>query len=195
MNDDAGRFLARTGLKSDPEPAASFAGFPGAAGGHCVGEGEEPLRIAAGRIEALEQLIELQLQHRLEAFPAHITLCWTIKGIADRHVIGRDRLRHRSCRAADQEKPSCDFLAAANLGECSIGRGVEIYRQRLLTRSRFALIHDRNASCENWLLAADVGSLLSYRAAHERYQVSPTPAPCTSETTGFATGRQSTLGV
>ncbi len=28
MNDDAGRFLARTGLKSDPEPAASFAGFP-----------------------------------------------------------------------------------------------------------------------------------------------------------------------
>src|SRR5277367_1190751 len=143
MNDDAGRFLARTGLKSNPEPATSFAGLSVAAGGHGVREGEEPLRIAAGWIEAFEQLGELQSQHRLQAFPAHITLCWPIERITDRHVIGRDRLRHRSCRAADQEEPSCDLLAAANLGERSIGRGVEIYRQRFLTRSRFALIHDR----------------------------------------------------
>src|ERR1700683_5236821 len=143
MDDDAGGFLARPGLKSDPKPAASFAGFPVAAGGHGVGEGKESLRIATGRTEAFEQLGELQFQHRLQAFPAHITLCRTIKRITDRHVIGRDRLRHRSCRAADQEEPSRDFLAAANLSERSIGRGVEIYRQRLLPRSRFAFIHNR----------------------------------------------------
>src|SRR6266851_9670729 len=163
MNDDAGRFLARTGLKSDPEPAASFAGFPVAAGGHGVGEGEEPLRIATGRTEAFEQLGELQSQHCLQAFPAHIMLCWTINGITDRHIISRDRLRHRSGGAADQEEASCDLLAAANLGECSIRRGVEINRQRLLTRVRVALIHDRAPprACratlladlnENWLL-------------------------------------------
>ena len=63
------------GLKSDPEPAASFAGFPVAAGGHGVGEGKESLRIASGRTEAFEQLGELQFQHRLQAFPAYITLC------------------------------------------------------------------------------------------------------------------------
>src|SRR5260370_18048492 len=141
MNDDAGRFLARTGLKSDPEPAASFAGFPVAAGGHGVGEGEEPLRIATGRTEAFEQLGELQSQHCLQAFPAHIMLCWTIKGITDRHVITRDRLRHRPGGAPDQGEPSCDLLAAANLCECSLRPGVGTYRQRLWTRPRAPLIH------------------------------------------------------
>ena len=69
MNDDAGRFLARTGLKSDPEPAASFAGFPVAAGGHGVCEGEEPLRITTGRTDALDQLRELHSQPGLQNVP------------------------------------------------------------------------------------------------------------------------------
>src|SRR3984957_20867501 len=88
LNHEAGRFFARTRLKSDPEPAVSFAGFTMAAGGYGIGEGEEPLAIATGGTEAVEQLSELQFQHRLQAFPTHIVLCRTIKGITNRHVIG-----------------------------------------------------------------------------------------------------------
>ena len=51
--------------------------------------------------------------------------------VADRLVVGADRLCDGAGGGADGEEPPCDLLPRADLGEATVDRSLEVDRQRL----------------------------------------------------------------
>src|SRR5262249_43000829 len=64
-----------------------------------------------------------------------------VEVIADRHVVGRNGLRHRSGCAADRKESPGHFLAGADLGERSVSNRIEVELQRLLSGTGSSVIH------------------------------------------------------
>ena len=71
------------------------------------------------------------IEHCLEPFPADVTACGSVNGIAKRHVVSRHRFSDGSGSATDVEKPPRNFLPSADLGKRSIPLRVEIDLERL----------------------------------------------------------------
>ena len=93
---------------------------------------KETLVMAAAGGQLLEDLLEFLLEHGLEALAADVAFGFSIERIADAHVIGRDGFGNRAGRAADGEEPARHLLSAADLGESSVGGGIEIELQGFL---------------------------------------------------------------
>src|SRR5262249_30697314 len=76
-----------------------------------------------------------------EALAADVALRGAVEAVADRHVVGGDRLGDGARRSAGGEERASDLLAAADLGERAVGSTVQIQRERLLSRRRCRLVH------------------------------------------------------
>jgi hypothetical protein len=66
VDDDGRRRLARLALEAQPDPPATVLVLVTTARRYGVGEGEEGGGLAAGRIERLDHLVELVVEHCLE---------------------------------------------------------------------------------------------------------------------------------
>src|SRR6266705_5124364 len=125
--------MVKLGLETNPEPTTAILRFTVAARRRGVCEDEESFRITAPVCQSLQELSKLLLKHCLQSLPADITLRRAVEPGADRHVVGRDGLRHSSSRAADGKEPSGDLLAGADFGKRPVRRCVKVKRQRLLS--------------------------------------------------------------
>src|SRR5438132_10386540 len=121
-----------------------------AARGHRVAEDEERGPITAAHAELLHERRALVLEHRLEPTPADVAIRRPVEGVAHRHVVGRDRLRHRAGRTADAEEPAGHFLPRADLGAGAILRRVEVDATRLVVRAGGRLPWDLRAVRRGW---------------------------------------------
>ena len=141
MDDDLGRLLPRVRLKPHAEPAAPVLVASETARRDGIREGEEALALAPLLAELVHELRELEREHRFETFAADVALGSAVEAVADRHVVGGDRLGEGSGRTAGCEERACDFLAAPDLGERTVRSSVEIERESLLSRRNSWSVH------------------------------------------------------
>ena len=113
-------------LEPQAHPGVALVATLERAGRRGVGKDEEPRPVAPHAVEPFVQEHILMVEHLLDSFPRDIPLRLAVDGVADGHVVGGDRLRHRACRAAHGEEPAGHLLAGADLGEVAIDRVVEI---------------------------------------------------------------------
>ena len=132
VQDDLARLVARVRLELHAHPAVALVAAAVAAGDHGVGEGEERRVVAALVAEPLEVELELVVEHRLQPALGDVAVGLAVDGVADRHVVGRHRLRDGAGRAPGPEEPAGDLLAGADLGDRAVPARVEVDLQRLL---------------------------------------------------------------
>src|SRR5581483_3683565 len=109
--------------------------------GHGVGEGKKRAFVTARSIQALEQQVELVIEHRLETFPADIALAGPVNRVAYAHVVGGNGFGDSARRAAHVEKPARDFLPRADLGEGAVALGVQIDLESLMVGVNSFVVH------------------------------------------------------
>jgi hypothetical protein len=113
-------------LEPEAQPAVAFVATLEGTGRRGVGKDEEPRAIAPHAVETFAQEVILVVEHLLDPLPRDIPLRLAVDGIADGHVVGGDRLRHRARRAPHGEEPAGHLLAGADLGEVAVDRVVEV---------------------------------------------------------------------
>ena len=126
VNDDVRWIFACRALESDAKPAAALPGMPVARRGDRVGEDEKSRRVTTLDTQTLQQFTKLEVEHGFQALAADVPLRGSVERVADRHVVSRDRLGHRSGRASDGKEPSSHLLPAADFRERAVRRGIEI---------------------------------------------------------------------
>ena len=126
-----GRAWNRTPSQPRPLP-----GFPWLRVATVLAKAKNRLASPRAGPEQVQQLGELVVEHGLQPLPADVPFRGAVEGVADRHVVGRNGLGHCPGRAADREEPPGDLLAAADLGERAVRRGVEVDRQGFLPCGR-----------------------------------------------------------
>jgi hypothetical protein len=82
VQEEGGRWLAWLGLEAQPDPAASVLIALWLPGGDRVREGKEGASIAPDGTEALDELLELAIEHRLETLPADVALRGAVVRVA-----------------------------------------------------------------------------------------------------------------
>ena len=113
-------------LETQAHPGVAFVATLEGAGRRGVGEDEEPRPVTPHAVEPLVKESVLMVEHLLDPLPRNIPLRLAVDGIADGHVVGRNRLRHGARRAAYGEEPTGHLLAGADLGEVAVDGVVEI---------------------------------------------------------------------
>src|SRR5205085_8694651 len=134
VDDNLARLTAGLLLKTDPEPAVRFVVLFETARGHCVRKHKKGPKAAELFVKALDQQVVLVIQHCLKTIAAHVTVCRSVNGIAESHVVGGHRLGDGPRRAADMEKSPGDFLPGSDFRESAVLLRVEIYLERLFVR-------------------------------------------------------------
>ena len=134
-----------------------------AAGRDRIGEDKKSALASQFLVQSLDEQSIFVIEHRLETIAADVTIGRAVDRIAESHVVGRHRLRHRARRAADMEKAPGHFLAGADLREGAVLLRVEIDLERLLVRPDIHLrVHTRqdvdNSGLLNRLLPVGVKS-------------------------------------
>ena len=171
VHDDLARLVVRLGLELHAHPAVALVAAPVAARHDRVGEREEAVLVAALVVQPLDVELELLVEHALQPPGGHVPVRLAVDGVADRHVVGGDRLRDRAGRAADPEEPAHHFLARPDLRDRSVPARVEIDAQRLLVRVRLLVADDELGHPSPWLLIRHgCTSLELYLLGRSRHQ-------------------------
>ena len=126
VQEDVVRRAARPDLEPQSHPSVALVGAIEVAGRDGVGEREEARLGAARGVEALQEERVLVVQHRDQALARHVAAGLAVDGVADRHVVGGDRLGDGARGAARLQEPAGDLLPGADLGEGPVGRPIQI---------------------------------------------------------------------
>src|SRR5579883_3487278 len=132
MNDDLAVFVPRMCLIFDTHPPVALVGALEIPGRYGIGEREECRCIAPRGPQALQVEPMLVVQHALKPLARDVALRAAINGVADRHVVGRNRLGNGPGRAAHFEEPARYLLAGPDFGEGAVSGRVEVDLQGLL---------------------------------------------------------------
>jgi hypothetical protein len=96
VQDDVARLALRLGLEPDAHPAMGLVVGLEVEGGHRVGEHEERRVGAPGGGQALDEEPVLVVEHELQPLLGNIARRLAVDGVAEGHVVGRDRLGDRA---------------------------------------------------------------------------------------------------
>ena len=136
VEDDVAERRARGVLKAQAHPAVRFVVAPEAAGGHSIRKDEELTFRADRGIKAFDEELDLVIEHRVEPRAADVAPASAVDGVAERHVVGGDRLGNRSGGTAHRKKPSRDFLAGPDLCKRPVELAIPIDLECLLAHLR-----------------------------------------------------------
>src|SRR5262249_20453109 len=104
-----------------------------------VGEGKEPdLGPSRGSKLSLQRLV-LAFQHREQPLARHVARSVSVALVAERLVVGADRLGDGTRGRPGAEDPVGDLLSRADLGERAVAARVEVDLERLAVRTRVRL--------------------------------------------------------
>ena len=119
------------GLEAQPDPPVLLVVAFVIARGDGVGEREEARPGATRRPQTLGHQLVFVVEHRQQPLARDIARPGAVGVVADRLVVGADRLCDGAGGGADGEEPPCDLLPRADLGEAAVDRSLEVDRQRL----------------------------------------------------------------
>jgi hypothetical protein len=134
VHDDLAWLVVRLGLELHAHPAMALVAAAETARHHRVGEREKAVLVAALVVQSVDVELELVVEHALQPPGRDVAVHLAVDGVADRHVVGGDRLSDRAGRAAHPEEPAHDLLARPDLGDRSVPARIEVDPQRLLMR-------------------------------------------------------------
>ena len=134
VEDDLARLIVRVRLELDAHPSVALVSAPEAPGHDGVGESEERRVVASPISQAIDVQRVLVVQHGLKPCLGDVPVHLAVDSIADRHVVGGDRLGNGPRGATDPEEPSGHLLTGADLGHGPVPARIEIDTQRLLMR-------------------------------------------------------------
>ena len=113
-------------LEAKAHPAVGFVMAAETPRGDGVGKYKELPLGADGRVQSLDQKLELVVEHRVEPRAAHIASAGPVNGIAERHIVCGDRFGDRSRSPSRRKKPSRDLLSRADFRKRSIDPAVHV---------------------------------------------------------------------
>ncbi len=132
VHDDLARLVVRLGLELHAHPAVAFVTAPEAARHHRVSEREEAARVAALITEPVDVELEFLVQHALQPPDGDVPLGLAVDRVADRHVVGGNRLSDSAGGAPDPEEPANHFLARADFRDRAVPPRIQVDAQGLL---------------------------------------------------------------
>ena len=132
VQDDLARFVVGMRLELHAHPAVAFVAALEAPGHDGVGEGEEGGVVAPPVAQPVDVERVLVVQHGLQPGLGHVTVDLAVDGVADRHVVGGDRLGDGARGAAHPEEPPGHLLAGADFGHRPVPARIQVDPQGLL---------------------------------------------------------------
>jgi hypothetical protein len=126
VNDDLARLGLGLELELDAHPAVTLVRAEVIPCGDSIGKNEEGRLRATLLAQALDEQLELIIEHVLQSRHADIALALAVDRVGKRHVVSRDRLGQCARCAADAEKPTRHFLPGADFGKSAVKPPVEI---------------------------------------------------------------------
>ena len=135
VNDDFGWFRPSLILKANPQPPVPGLGPGRAVRRYCISKNKKGLPPASCAFESFGELAELAIQHRLEAQPADIVVCYPIEIVTDGYVVCGNRFGDGRRSLANVKEPARYFLPGSDFSKGTVLLGVEINLQSLFLRA------------------------------------------------------------